>query len=363
MPDAEARPERPEEQGVEPLPEVIAKPIPRRLRISSRSVVLAVAVISATLLALRVLASAERVMAWVLIASSTAALVSPAVEWLGRRIPRGLAVAAIALGGLAGIGAVTYGLVDDVVEQTENLQERAPELAEEIETDSRFSEAATEADLSGRTERFVRSVPERLRGGTPAEAIRSAATRGLSFLAVFVLTVFFLLHGRKLAEGAARQIHDDERRAAATHVADAVYHRAFGYARGTIVNAALAGLFAYALARLAGVPGPVPLALWVALWDAVPLLGAVIGALPIIVLAGVLDPMRGLVLLVAFVGFQVFEYVVLQRPLDRRTVRLGPFLTTAGGFAGLELYGLTGALLTILGLAIGAVVLDESTEA
>ena len=354
MPDADG--------AVDPLPEVIAKPIPRRLRVSSRSIVAAVFVVALTLLALRVLSSAERVLAWVLIASSTAALVAPAVEWIARRIPRGLAVAAVALGGLALIGGVTYGLVDDVVEQTGNLQERAPELAEEIETDSRFADAATEADLSERTERFVRSVPERLRGGTPAEAIRSAATRGLSFLAVFVLTVFFLLHGRNLAEAAARQIHDDERNALARQVASAVYHRAFGYARGTIVVAALAGTVAYVLARLAGVPGPVPLALWVALWDAVPLLGAVIGAVPIILLAGVLEPVRGVVLLIAFVGYQVFEYLVLQRPLERRTVKLGPFLTTAGGFAGLELYGLTGALLAMLALAIGAVILDESTE-
>lgn len=347
----------------DPLPEVIAKPIPRRLRISSRTVVLAVFAISATLLALRVLASAERVLAWVLIASSTAALVSPAVDWVARRIPRGLAVAAVAIGGLLLIGGVTYGVVDEVVDQTGNLQARAPELAEEIETDSRFSEAATEADLSERTERFVKSVPERLRGGTPAEAIRSAATRGLSFLAVFVLTIFFLLHGEKLAEGAARQIHDDDRRAKASQVAGAVYHRAFGYARGTIVVAVLAGTVAYVLARMAGVPGPLPLALWVALWDVVPLLGAVIGAVPIIVLAGVLDPLRGVVLLVAFVGYQAFEFLVLQRRLERRTVKLGPFLTIVGGFAGLELYGLTGALLMMLALAIGAVILDESTEA
>ena len=349
--------------GVDPLPEVIARPIPRRLRVSSRSVVAAVAVVSATLLVLRILASAERVLAWVLIASSTAALVAPAIERVARRVPRGIAVAVVALGGLGLVVAVTYGVVDDVVEQTANLQERAPELAEEIETESRFAEAATEADLSARVDRFVRSVPERLRGGTPAEAIRSAATRGLSFLAVFVLTVFFLLHGRKIAEAAGRQIHDDDRRATATHVAGAVYQRAFGYARGTLVTAALAGTFAYALARLAGVPGPVPLALWVALWDAVPLLGAVIGAVPIIVLAGVLEPARGAVLLAAFVGYQVFEYLVLQRPLERRTVKLGPFLTAAGGFAGLELYGLTGALLTILALAVGAVILDESTDA
>jgi predicted PurR-regulated permease PerM len=297
----------------------------------------------------------------VLIAASTAALVAPAVAFLSRRLPKGLAVATVALLGLGAAGGVTYGLVDSVVRQTRALQERAPELAEDIETDSRFASAAREADLSARVERFVRDVPERLRGGTPAEAIRSAATRGLAFLAVFVLTLFFLLHGSRLADAAARQLHDDERKRLAIQVGNAVYRRAFGYARASLAMAALAGLVAYALARVAGVPGPLPLALWVALWDAVPLLGAVLGALPIIVLAGIVDPARGVVLLAAFVGYQVFEVLVLQRRIESRTVKVGPFLTAAGGFAGLELYGLTGALLAVLALAIGAVVLDESS--
>jgi predicted PurR-regulated permease PerM len=343
------------------LPEVLEAPGRERLRVSGRSIVLAVVVVVATVTALRILASAERVLGWVLIASSTAALIAPAVAWLSRRLPRGLAVAAVAIGALALAGLVTYGLVDDVVRQTHNLERSAPELARRIETDSRFGDAATEADLSTRVEHFVKTVPERLRGGTPADAIRSAATRGLAFLAVFVLTMFFLLHGARLAQAAVRQIHDDERRALAERVGLAVYRRAFGYARGTILLAAMAGAFAYGVARTAGVPGPVPLALWVALWDAVPLLGAVLGAFPIAVLAGVDDPARGVLLMALFVGYQAFEYVVLQRRIEHRTVKVGPFLTAAGGFAGLELYGLTGALLAVLALAIGAVVLDEST--
>ena len=349
--------------GAPDLPEVVGAPVRRRLRISGRSIALAVAAVTLSLLLLRVLASAGRVIGWVLIATSSAALLYPLVDRLGRRIPRGLAVAVVALGSLATIGGVTYGLVDGVVDQTGNLQEAAPRLAQEIEDESRFSDAATEFDLSERTERFVRGVPERLRGGTPAEAIRSAATRGLSFLAVFVLTLFFLLHGPNLASAAARQIHDDERQAQARHVASAVYHRAFGYARGSLAMAAVAGVVAYGLARAADVPGPAPLALWVVLWDAVPLLGAVIGAVPIVVLAGVIDPTKGVVLLLAFVAYQALEYVVVQRRLERSTVKLGPFVTAAGGFAGLELYGLTGALLTILAVAIVVVALDESTTA
>jgi predicted PurR-regulated permease PerM len=77
----------------------------------------------------------------------------------------------------------------------------------------------------------------------------------------------------------------------------------------------------------------------------------------------VIDPSRGLLLLAAFVAYQAIEAAFLQRRLERRTARLGPFLTTAGGFAGLELYGLTGALLAILALAVLTVALDESTAA
>lgn len=348
--------------GTPDLPEVIGAPARRRLHVSARSIVHAVAVITLSLLVLRILSSAARVLVWMLIAASTAALVYPAIDWLGRRIPRGLAVAAVALGGLLVVAGVTYGLVEGVVEQTDVLERRAPQMARQIETDSRFGEAAAEANLSERTERFVRSVPERLRGGTPAEAIRSATTRGLSFVAVFVLTVFFMLHGPDLASAAARQIHDERRRMHVTHVAAAVYRRAFGYARGTVAMAVLAGLFAYGTARAAGVPGPAPLALWVALWDAVPLLGAAVGALPIIVFAGVVDPSTGIVVLAAFIAYQAIEVLVLQRRLERSTARIGPFLTAAAGFAGLELYGLAGALLTVLAVAMAVVALDESTS-
>lgn len=320
---------------------------------------LAVGVVGLTLLLLRVLASAERVVAWVLIASSVAALLYPGVEWLARRLPRGLAVLLVVVLTLAAIGSVGYGLVGGLVQETRNLQREAPRLAAELERSGRFAETARELDLSDRVRRFVESVPERLRGGTPAEAVRAAATRGLAFLAVGVLTLFFLLHGPRLAAGAARQLHDEERRARLTAVGAAVYRRAFGYARGTVVMSGLAGLLGYGLAHIFGVPGPAPLAVWVALWDTVPLLGVVVGALPIVLLAAAADPEAGAAVAACFALYEVFEYLVLQRPLERRTMRLGPFLTTAGGFAGLELYGLAGALLTVLGLAVGAVMLDE----
>src|SRR5207248_6051460 len=101
-----------------------------------------------------------------------------------------------------------------------------------------------------------------------------------------ILALFFLIYGEQLAGSALEQVHDPARRARWRRVAAAAYERAFGYARGSIAMSAMAGLVAYAACSAVDVPGAAPLGLWVALWDLVPLVGAFLGALPIVVLAG-----------------------------------------------------------------------------
>ncbi|HEX4979412.1 MAG TPA: AI-2E family transporter, partial [Acidimicrobiales bacterium] len=272
------------------------------MSVRPRAVVLAVLTVAATLLALRVLESAGRVIGWVAMAAAIAAVLTPAVSALARRMPRGLAVAAVGLVSLGSIAVVGYGFVEDVVDQMQVLEEEAPRLAAELEESGRFAEAAREAELSDRVEGFVEKVPERLRGGTPADAVRSAATRGLAFLAVAVLTVFMVLHGPRLLDGARRQIRDDRRRELASRLTAAVERRAIGYARGMLASAALAGMVAYVFASTADVPGAAPLAVWVAIWDLVPLVGALVGAAPIIALGAILSPTRGLLLAAGFVA-------------------------------------------------------------
>jgi predicted PurR-regulated permease PerM len=213
--------------------------------------------------------------------------------------------------------------------------------------------------LAERVERLVEDAPERLRGGTPAEALRAAATRGVAFLATGVLTLFLLLHGTRLAKGAVAQVHDEERRFRIEEVAVRVTQRGFGYARGTIAMAALSGMFAYASASVAGVPGPAPLGLWAALWDVVPVIGVVVGTLPIVILAAATSPTEALVLALAFAAYQAVETLFLQRWVERRSVRVGPFLTVAAGFGGLELYGVGGALIALLAATLVVALVDE----
>ncbi|MCA1690846.1 MAG: AI-2E family transporter [Acidimicrobiales bacterium] len=330
-----------------------------RLRVSPRSVVLAVGTLGVTLVLLRVLNAAERVIGWILVAGVLAGLLHPIVTYLERRVRRGLAVLLVMLLLVGTAGAVIYGLVDDVRSETRRLQQAAPERARRLERSDRFGELARDVKLEERTRRFLDEIPERLRGGTPAEALRAAATRGVAFLATGVLTVFLLLHGPRIARGARDQVRDPERRARFQRVGLEVYRRAFGYATSTLAMALAAGLFAYALARMARVPGPAPLAIWVGLWDLVPVAGVVAGALPIIGLAAVVSGERAIWLAAAVIVYQLVENLVVQRKVEDATVRIGPFLTLAAGLVGLELSGVAGALLLVLAAAIAVAAADE----
>jgi len=313
----------------------------------------------ATLALLAVVAASQRVIGWILVAATLAGLLHPLVSLLARRIPRALATGAVMLTLVGTLGAVGYGLVDDVQRETSRLQQAGPERAREIESSERFGDLARDLRLSERTDRFLRDLPQRLRGGSTAEALQAAATRGVAFLATGVLTIFFLQHGPRLARAAKNQVRDPARRDRLHALGVAVFRRAFGYSSASLVMSLAAGLAAYLAARLAHVPGPAALGVWVGLWDLVPLAGAMIGAFPIVVLAAASSGERSLVLMVAFVAYQTVENLLVQRSVERSTVRVGPFVTIAAALIGLELSGVAGALLAVLATTIALTAADE----
>jgi predicted PurR-regulated permease PerM len=318
-----------------------------------------VALFGLTLFVMRVAAASERVIGWVLAAAAITGLLHPYVSLLAKWVPRGVAVLVVAAFAIGSTMAIAYALVDGIVSEYHEVQRAAPARAAQLEHSGRFSTAARDAHLAERVKRFVDQAPLRLQGGDATAALRAAATRGVAFLATGILALFFLLDAPSIGRAALNQIHAPGRRAQAERVGTAALRRAFGYARGTLAMALLAGLVAWAVATRAEVPGPAPLALWVALWDVVPLIGATIGAVPIVALAAIESPRLGVELALFFLAYQVVEWLVLQRWVERRTLRLGPFATIVAAFAGLELYGVGGSLIMLLAVAVAVAALDE----
>ena len=328
-----------------------------RVRLSVRSALALVFALGVTFLFLEIARDAERVIAWALSAMAIAALIRPAVVWLAhfRFIPRALAVVLIALFMLGTIGFVGYKIVNDVSDAMSSLQQAAPQRAAELEKNSEFFR---EIKLKERVTNLVDAIPQRLAGGGAPEAIKSAATQGVAFLAGFILTIFFVLYGTRLIEGGLRLIDDDEVRKRTEYVIRDGSRRALFFARVKLWEALVEAILAFAIARAAGVPGAAALAVWVGLWSFLPVAGVLIGALPIIVFAGAHTPARAVAVGLCFLVILVGDWWV-NRWLERRTVYVGSFPIVLAAFGGLELYGLNGALLFVLGAVLIVSIIGE----
>src|SRR2546423_1376115 len=104
-----------------------ARPPIERLRFTPRSLVLAVVLLGLTLSLLRIAEASQRVLGWVAVAMAIAGLLHPTVSQLAKRMPRGLAVAEVAVGTLGIAGTTSYFVVRDIVDETQELQTLGPE--------------------------------------------------------------------------------------------------------------------------------------------------------------------------------------------------------------------------------------------
>ncbi len=319
--------------------------------------------VAATILALTIFRAATRPLGWLVVAAVGAALLGPVVIFFQRFMRRGLAVLVTVLISAALVGGVAYVVVEDLSNQLERVQRLAPRAAGEVERSERFGEFAREVELRDRVDRFVDDLPDRLRGGSDAAAIQSAASRGVSFLITFVLTLFLLAWGPRFFEGGLGQISDPGRRDRTREVVLATYGRFWRYVGATLGRAVLAGVFTYVVVRVADVPAPVMLAVWVGAWSIVPAVGVVVGALAVCLVAVTQSFSLAGWLLVLFVGYQVFDAVVLESRIDRWSLHLGSFGTFVAAALGLEAYGIGGLIVaTLLAMFAAALVRTISAE-
>ena len=353
-PGADASPER------DPPPAAAAEGTRTRvLAFTPGSLVRAVALLGATLLVVAMFTAARRPLGWLLAATVAAALLQPLVGRLSRHLPRALAVAIVFVGTLVLIGLVAYVAIDDLRVQAERIEREAPKAAKELEdSGGAVGEFATEVELEQKVKDFVDQLPERLRGGSTEDAIRAQATRGVAFLAAGILMLFMLASGPGFVRSGLRQIRDEDRRARTAEVLENAYRRAWRYGSLTIVRAALLGVLTALLAHLTDVPGPVLVAAWAAFWAMLPRIGIVIGALPITLLSVPSSVTQAGLIFAAYVAYQIVDVAFLERPIERRSLQVGPALLLIVGLLGLELYGIGGLLvsaaLVIFVLAVAA---------
>ncbi len=121
-----------------------------------------------------------------------------------------------------------------------------------------------------------------------------------------------------------------------------------GYVAGALTIALIAGVATFIVLTILGVPFAAPLAVIAGLFSLIPLVGATIAAVLIGIVTVFEDfPTVTIIWAIWAIVYQQFENHVIQPQIQKRTVKVQPFITIVAVLFGATLLGVLGALVAI----------------
>ena len=321
---------------------------------SYRSILRVVAVIVVVTVGLYLAYLLRKPITWIVIAGFIAIAVSGPIRWLQHRgAPRGLAILGVYLGLILTPVLVGAVLVPPIVTEANNLAERVPAYAADIQEfvrdNERLRELEEDYDITGQLQEQAAKLPAKLGG---AAGVLSDIGLGLvnslfAGITILILSVFMVgSGGRWLQRTISRQPTDQQPMLRRT--AESIGAAVGAYCAGALGQAVIAGVTAFIVLSILGVPYAAALALIVALLDLVPLVGATLGAIVVGVVTLFSDfPTDTIVWAAWSVAYQQIENTVIQPRIQAKAVQVAPFAVMVAVLFGSTLFGVLGALLAI----------------
>lgn len=321
----------------------------RVVRFRPRAVLVVVAIVLTTALALEFLWLTRGVILWVLIALFLAVALNPAVEWLLRRgvRRRGLAVAivfAAAILAIVGIGAT---FVPTLVNEVNDFAKAVPGYVEDV-TKGRGQLGSLEQKYHI-VERIRATIAKSGAGGllglssTALSVTKSILNTIVAIVTITFLTLFMLLEGPSWVERILSLV-PERHEPRVRRIGHDVYRTVGGYVAGNLAISLIAGTLAAILLLVLGVPYAMALALIVGLLDLIPLAGATIAAVIVSTVAFVDSTRNGVIMVIFFVVYQQVENQLIQPVVYGKTVKLSPLAVLVAVLLGAQVAGVVGAL-------------------
>jgi predicted PurR-regulated permease PerM len=324
------------------------------MTLSARTLVRNVLIVAAVALAIYVVYLLRKPITWVLIAGFIAVAISGPVNLLHARVRRrGIAIAiaylALILLPIGLLALILPPLVRQGNDLVQNLPAYAQQVTEFVQGNSTLRHLTTDYDITGQLEQQARTLPARL-----GDAAGTLGTVGLgvinsvfALVTILILSVFLVASGRGWIQSGLtmRPPAQAERlRRTLDRIADAIR----AYVAGALAQATVAGVTTYIVLLILGVPFAAPLALLVALFDLIPLVGATIGAVLVAIVTLFSDfPTATIVWVIWSIVYQQVENTVIQPQIQKRAVDIHPFVVLVAVLFGSTLFGVLGALMAI----------------
>jgi predicted PurR-regulated permease PerM len=292
-------------------------------------------------------------LSWLALAGFIAVAVSGPAARLERHMPRGLAVTVVYLGVLLVPALVGLIVVPPLVRAASDLIDQAPRYADDVQTYVNGNET-----LRGLDDDF--DIVEQLQNQAdqlPARAGDAASWLGdlgvgvvnsvFAAVTILILSVFLVGSGRRWID-ALLDIGTPEHASRIKVVLDRMAGAVGAYIGGALLQAGIAGALAFVVMTILGVPFAAPLAVTVALFGLIPMVGATIAAVIVGIVTVFNDfPTATIVWVVWAVLYQQLENTVIQPRIQKRAVGVHPLGVMVAVLFGGTLLGVAGALLAV----------------
>ncbi|HVS06518.1 MAG TPA: AI-2E family transporter [Candidatus Dormibacteraeota bacterium] len=316
-----------------------------------------IAVLFVAYLCYRLAGIIELIIVSIFLAAALNPLVNALRRWRLPRVPAILMVFLLLLVSVLAIAALAFPsllaqakAILAILQQPEGLTHELQRLAAPL-------------GLSGIVQRFhiqIEALPAQL--GSAAGSFTTVTTNTVNgvaaFGAVLVLTFFMLSDGETMVGGLLR-LAPETQRPRLQSLLQRSARAVSGYISGNLAISAIAGAGAFVGMTVLGVPYALALAVLLAIFDLIPLVGATLGAIPPILAAYAISPVKGLILLAYIVIYQQIESHVLNPLVYGRSVHLPGLAVFLAIMIGGTLIGGLGALIAIPVAEILRLLLEE----
>jgi predicted PurR-regulated permease PerM len=284
-------------------------PMASTLRVQNDVAPAAILKVGGALLAAWLVVKVWPVLVLVLISLMLVATFNPVVRQLQTRFNRTGAITAVTVGVVLLSALLVMLMIPPLVSQAQRLLADAPRYAGAMEAAARRAGVPLKltAGATDWTQRIAALAPQLVGLFTNvASGIGGAVT-------VAVLTVYLLIDGPRVEVEMMRLLPRAQRRPVRRMLAE-IATQVGAYMRCQLFASALAGLFAFLLLWALRVPQPLALACLMAVANAIPMVGALLGTVPAVLVGLTRSVPTALAVAAGYTLFLLFENQVLRSP-------------------------------------------------
>jgi len=302
------------------------------------------------------------VVAMLFVALLLSALIDPFADWFARhRIPRALAVIIVYAFLLAITASVIILLVPPLLAQVQQLVSNFSSIFTGLANSfSRFQDLTVQYGFGNNFQSGLQAIEEGV--SNSFSGIFSTVTGFFGSLAAFVIVMvltFYMVVEEDSARRFFKNLAPVEYQPFLVSLFNKMQKRIGYWLRGQLVLGVVVGLAVYLGLLILGVPYALLLGLIAGLLEIIPYAGPLLSAVPILIIAFSVSPLKGLAALLLVIAVQQIENNLLVPKIMQKAIGLNPVVSIVAMLVGVKFGGLVGALLAIPFATVISVAIEE----